>query len=326
MIIYSPPKAASHLPVIDVADGASPDPLRRRAVAEKIRIAARDTGFFYVANHGVDAAVVRRAFEEAGRFFDQPAEQKMRLAKKAGSRGYEPEETQRLDNASPGDLKESFNFAGTSGNQWPADLPGFREGLEAYYAPVLDLGLRLMRLVALSLDMPESFFDAALQRPNAPLRILRYRPHPEGAEFNQLGAGAHTDWGAITILAQDDCGGLEVENASGEWVKAEPIPGTFVVNLGDLMSRWTNERYHSSLHRVMNNVSGRNRHSIVLFYNPEYDTLVECLPTCLAPGEQPKYAPCTAGEHSAQRYRESRAHLVDANGVIPSDVEGQRAI
>ena len=323
MIVYSPPRSAPNIPVIDLATSRIGSLDARLAVARTVRAAARDTGFFYVANHGIPDALVGRAFAEAERFFDLPIERKTALAKRAGYRGYEPEETQRLDNASPGDLKESFNFSDGArsrepdgdGNQWPDDLPGFREGLEAYYEPLLDLGLHVMRLIALSLDMPEAFFDAALERPNAPLRLLRYPPQPADAQFNQLGAGAHTDWGGITILAQDACGGLEIENAQGEWVQADPIPETFVVNLGDLISRWTNDLYHSSLHRVMNNRAGRNRHSMVLFYSPEYATRVECLPTCLPVDGKPSYPPCTAGEHLAQRYHESRAHLAPKSGA-----------
>ncbi len=151
-------------------------------------------------------------------------------------------------------------------------MPGFREALDAYYFPMLDLGRHLMRLLALSLGEPEDCFDAAFRAPSASLRLLRYPPQPADAESNQLGAGAHTDWGAITLLAQDDCGGLEVENARGEWLRAVPVPDTFVVNLGDMIARWTNGAYHSNMHRVMNNVSGRNRHSLVLFFNPEYYT------------------------------------------------------
>ena len=116
----------------------------------------------------------------------------------------------------------------------------------------------------------------------------------------------------MTFLAQDDLGGLEVETASGDWVRVDPIPGTFVVNLGDLLARWSNGRYHSSLHRVMNNRSGKNRHSIVLFFNQAHETHVECLPTCLMPGEEPRFPPCTAGEHTMQRYRESRPQLETA--------------
>lgn len=317
MIVYSKPKAASHIPVIDLAPSFSGVLEQREGIAAEIRTACRDTGFFYVANHGIEQSRIDRTFAEAKRFFDQSDEAKMKLRKQPGTNGYEPLETQRLDNASPGDLKESFNFAapGIPGapdfttNLWPSDLAGFREGLEAYYQPMLRLGLHISRLIAISLEMPIDFFDKGLETPTAPLRLLRYPPQPAGAKFNQLGAGAHTDWGWITLLAQDECGGLEVQTAAGEWVRAEPVPGTFVVNLGDLVPRWTNGLYHSNMHRVLNNRSGRNRHSLVLFYNPAYTTRVECLPSCLVPGERPKFLPCTCGEHTTQRYNDSRRHL-----------------
>jgi isopenicillin N synthase-like dioxygenase len=316
MVVYSEPKAGV-IPVIDLAATFSGDRSAQQTAAVEIRAACRDTGFFYIANHGVAPALVDGVFAAADRFFDRPDAWKMTLRKRPGTNGYEPSETQRLDNASPGDLKESFNFSapGVPGkpdymtNLWPDDLPGFREDLEAFYRPLLSLGLHVSRLIALSLGMPFDFFDAGLRVPSAPLRLLRYPPHPASAKYNQLGAGAHTDWGWITLLAQDECGGLEVETASGDWIRAEPLPGTFVVNLGDMVPRWTNGLYHSNMHRVMNNRAGRNRHSIVLFYNPAYDTRVECLPTCLAPGETPKHPPCTAGEHLAQRYDDSRRHL-----------------
>lgn len=306
MIVYTAPKSADRLPIVDLAGNS---------VAKQIGEAARDTGFFYVANHGIDQRLVEGAFAQAERFFDLSAERKAAVLKRPGFRGYETIETQRLDYASPPDVKESFNFAedfGASapdkmGNLWP-DLPGFREALEAYYRPMLDLGRRLMRMLALSLEEPAATFDAAFRLPSASMRLHRYPPQPPNAAYNQLGAGAHTDWGAITLLAQDDCGGLEVENSRGEWLRGDPIPGTFVINLGDMIARWTNGIYHSNMHRVMNNVSGRNRHSIVLFFNPEYYTKVECLPKCLAAEGHAKFVTCTAGEHIAQRYRESRDH------------------
>lgn len=321
MIVYSEPKAASDIPVIDLGRSGEQKGRSAAEIAAEIRSACRNVGFFYVANHGIAPQAIAGAFTAASSFFDRPASWKMGLRKQPGTNGYEPPETQRLDNASPGDLKESFNFSapGLPGNPdfatnlWPSDLPDFREALEAYYRPMLDLGLHLSRLIALSLDLPEHFFDEGLRVPTAPLRLLRYQPQPAEAQFNQIGCGAHTDWGWITLLAQDDCGGLEVNTANGDWVRAEPIPGTFVINLGDLLHRWSNGRYHSAMHRVMNNRSGRNRHSIVLFYNPSYDTRVECLPTCLEPGESPKFPPCTAGEHTRQRYEDSRRHLAAGN-------------
>lgn len=320
MIIYTEPKSASHLPVIDLAPSFSGNEAARKQVAAEIGAACRDTGFFYVANHGVDQALVDGAFAQSNRFFDQPDDWKSTLCKQGYSNGYEPWEAQRLDKDSPGDLKESFNFTadgvpGTPGykaNMWPDDFPGFREGLEAYNTAMRALGLHVSRLIALSLGMSFNEFDETFDPQKSPLRILRYPTHPSDSKFNQLGAGAHTDWGWITLLAQDALGGLEVETAAGDWVRVNPIPGTFVVNLGDLVRRWTNGQYHSSLHRVMNNRSGENRHSIVLFFNQAHETHVECLPTCLKPGETPKFPPCTAGEHTLERYNESRHHLQPA--------------
>jgi isopenicillin N synthase-like dioxygenase len=136
------------------------------------------------------------------------------------------------------------------------------------------------------------------------LRLCRYPPQPEDAGADVFGAGAHTDWGAITILAQDDLGGLEVQAADVSWMPARPIPGTFIVNLGDMIPRWTNGRYRSNPHRVINaNATGRDRYSIPFFYSPNYHARIEALPGTVPPGEAPRFAPCTAGEHLAEMYR-----------------------
>lgn len=316
MVLYSPPQGLERLPIVALS-------APRDEIARAIGAAARDTGFFYVTDHGIDPALTAAVFAQANRFFDLAPERKARAGKRPGFRGYEGLEGQRLDSGSPPDLKESFNFAGDFGaptpepmdNVWPDDLPGFREALEAYCHPMLDLGRELLRLLARSLGEPETTFDAGFGAPSASLRLLRYPPQPADAAPNQLGAGAHTDWGAITLLAQDGCGGLEVENARGEWLRAEPVPDSFVVNLGDMIARWTNGRYHSNMHRVMNDRSQRNRHSIVLFFNPAYYTRVECLPTCREADGGAKFPPCTAGEHIAQRYRESHRHQTE--GAAP---------
>lgn len=316
MIIYSEPKAASHIPVIDLQETFGSDAAALARTAAEIGAACRDTGFFYVKNHGIDRAAIAQAFAEADRFFDHPVpwKEKLRAEREHHRHGYEPPETQRLDNNSPADLKESFVFAkpGAIGtpdfgtNTWPDDLPGFRENLEAYYEAALGLGAHLTRLIARSLGLSPTFFDTGFQTTKAPLRLLRYPPQPGSAKPNQLGAGAHTDWGWITVLAQDEKGGLEVESMSGYWVRAEPIPDTLVINLGDMMPRYTNGLYHSNMHRVMNNRANRNRHSIVLFYEPAYNTRVECLPSCLEAEQAPKFPPCTAGEHKAERAAASR--------------------
>jgi isopenicillin N synthase-like dioxygenase len=315
MLLYTPPHAATRIPVIDLEPSFSGRRDDRIAAAGEIHKAARETGFFYVKNHRINPALVDCAFRQAKRFFALPLQQKLDLSiSLATPRGYERLEGQILDVGSAADLKEAFIVAGDLtpdhpsaegatndmlANRWPSGLPGFREGILDYYAPMCDLGLHLMRLLALSLDMPEDFFDEAYRFSNPRLRMHRYPPQPAGAAFNQIGAGAHTDWGAITLLAQDDCGGLEVENAAGEWLRGDPIPNTFVINLGDMVARWTNGLYHSNMHRVMND-AGRDRYSFALFYNPKHHTRVECLPTCLPAEGRPTYEPCTAGEHLDQ--------------------------
>ena len=314
MHLYTEPKEALEIPKVDVAGTFSSDDRAIARAAAAIRDACINTGFFYVVNHGIESVLIDGAFDESKRFFDQPHDFKMKLLKKRGTNGYEPQETQALDNDSPADLKESYNFSlitepGTPDyvqNLWPDNFHGFQERLHAYHDKVRALGLHVSRLLAKSLGMPFNYFDPTFENQKAALRLLRYPPQPAGAKFNQLGAGAHTDWGWITVLAQDDIGGLEVQTAAGDWIRVQPVPGAFVVNLGDLVVNWTNGLYHSSLHRVMNNRAGRDRHSIVLFYDQSYETPVDVLPTCVAPGEKPKFEPCVSGEHRRAKYLASR--------------------
>jgi isopenicillin N synthase-like dioxygenase len=314
MIAYTPPTAASTIPVVDLCSSNAP---------WQIRDACRETGFFYVAGHRIAQALIDAQFEFARRFFALPAQQKLALhmRQSASTAGYEPIGGQVLDSQdataekAPPDLKESFYLAmelptehpwaqkkirGFGHNQWPA-LPGFKEQMLAYQAAVRALGDRVLAMLALSLELPENFFVPYYDWPGTTLRLLRYPPHPRAALANQLGAGAHTDWGGVTLLAQDGLGGLEVRNVEGEWIQARPIPGTLVVNLGDLMQRWTNGVYRSNMHRVKNNSSTLDRYSIPFFYSPRPDSRIECMPTCTDAAHPPKYPPCTAAEHTYEK-------------------------
>jgi isopenicillin N synthase-like dioxygenase len=298
--------AGARIPIVDLT-GTLDDAGRRDAVAREIHRAATDTGFFYVANHGVDDAIVDAAFAAGREFFALPAERKREILMGRGEmRGYEPLESEQLDALTGADLKESFRLAREGGgppNRWPAGLPGFRDALLAYEAATSALGARLVRLLARSLGEPETAFDDAYRGTSATMRVLHYPPRPAASAGHQIGAGAHTDWGGITILAQDDVGGLEVQDATGVWLRAQPVPGTFVINIGDLIARWTNDRYRSTPHRVFNPPDAHDRYSIALFYGPRDDAWISCLPTCLAPGETARFAACTAGQHLAERWR-----------------------
>ncbi len=209
------------------------------------------------------------------------------------------------------DLKEGFYvgaeepFGGFNRgpNQWPVELPTLAPLLLDYHRRMLRLAGRLMSGLALSLALPEGAFADFCRSPVAILRLLHYPPQPPLALGR--GAGAHTDFGAVTILLQDEAGGLEVyDQAAGDWISAPPVPGAFVVNLGDLVSRWTNGLYRSTAHRVVNR-SGRRRYSVPFFLSGAPDYEVTCLPACLAPGERPKHPPITVEAHLRERYRQT---------------------
>ena len=274
---------------------------------------------FYAANHGVDPAFIDETFAQSRMFFELPLAEKNRidLANSPCSRGYEPLGGQQLDATAARDFKESVYLgvdrgpddplvaAGTPNhgpNQWPDGLPGWRDHMADAFERLSALSRVLSRGIALSLGMPEDHFAAMESDPMSILRLLRYPPHPKDATPDQFGCGAHTDWGCLTILAQRDAEGLEVRNAEGEWILARPIPDTLVVNLGDMMARWTNDLYQSTPHRVIN-TSGGERYSLAFFHDVNYHALVECLPTCRGPDNPAKYDPILAGDHIYEMYQ-----------------------
>ena len=327
MIIYTPAEPARAVPIINLVDTDISDAARDSA-AQAIHRACRETGFFYIANHGVPAELVSRQFAAAQALFDLPFEEKMRLDMRRSptTAGYEPIGGQALDSQddqsekAPPDLKESFycgrelpdehpllekKLRGLGYNQWPENLPGFRAQTIAYYKSMCALGDRLLALIARSLGLDDSWFAPFYEHSSAMLRLIKYPPHPQNAQPNQIGAGAHTDWGGITILAQDSSGGLEVETVSGQWLAAPPVPDTFVINLGDLMARWTNGVYNSNMHRVKNNVSGGDRYSLPFFYSPRNDALIEPIPTCVTPEHPRRFEACTCAEHMSEMFLRS---------------------
>jgi isopenicillin N synthase-like dioxygenase len=304
------------IPVIDVADlFASPAALR--ALARRIGAAARDVGFFSIVNHGVPERLVADVFAATRAFFALPREVKesVSLERSPHYRGYARIGFEKLDPGRPGDVKESFNvgrefapddpgvlagkpFHGC--NQWP-DLPGFRTTLLTYYDVLLDLVIALHRAVALDLGADEHTFAPDFDHALGVLRLLHYPPHPGDFDERLFGAAPHTDYGNLTLLAQDDVGGLEVRMRDGTWVAVQPEPGAFVCNIGDSLMRWSNDIYVSNPHRVVNR-SARERYSVALFGDPNADATIACLPSCAGPERPAKYPPITYAELLRSKY------------------------
>lgn len=312
------------IPVIDFAPLRSPDPAARRGVGEAVREACTRVGFFYVAGHGVDTGVIERTYAAAQRFFALPLEHKEAVAISQSEmlRGYTPLLGENTNPENRGDLHEGFDLAldlspddpdvragifGYGPNQWPEGLPGFREALLDYHAAMLAFGAEIFTAFALALELPEDFFAPRIVKPMAHMRVLHY-PSQEGeVDERQIGIGAHSDYECFTILSTDEVPALQVLNTAGEWIQAPPIPGAFIVNVGDLMARWTNDYFQSTVHRAINR-SGRERYSIPFFFGPRPTELIEVLPSCQSPLRPPKYAPITAADYIRSRFDDTYAH------------------
>lgn len=310
-ILRTASNEASEIPIVDFSAFADGDLATRRAIGNTIAEICGRVGFFYLSGHGVPQAEIERIFSEAERFFRLPTAEKEALAfhQSRTRRGYmgELQENFGRHRRETGDMKEMINLglefpadtpelvAGRpfyGGNQWPRSLPGWREAQIAYLERMVVLGRSLMSAFALGLGLPEDHFAPMLERPMTSLRLLHYPPHT--VSENSPSCGEHTDYGCLTMLAQDDVGGLQVQARDGRWINAVPIPGTFVINVGDMLAFWTNGRFRSTPHRVT--TPRRDRHSVVVFLHPHIDTPLAPLDGSAEVGKVP-----TAGEHNLQR-------------------------
>lgn len=316
------------LPTIDVsgfASGGSPDQQTADAAAATIDRACRETGFLLIAGHGIAASTRAAMFEQIERFFALPVAEKEKIAidKSAVHRGYVALATESLDDANTmaGDLKETIDTGLDHGPDHPAvlagtplhgmnqlpDLPGFREVYEQYRAEAIAAAERVQRAMARALGLADEYFNQ-LGDTMYHLRFVHYPPQDRlpPAE-GQLGCGTHTDYGTITLLADDGVGGLQVMRRDGEWLEVDVPEDLYVCNLGDLFAIWTNDRWVSNPHRVVN-PPRRDRYSIPLFVTPPFHARIECLHTCLEPGESPKYEAIEAGPYLLSRFDSTHSY------------------
>ena len=301
------------IPVVDLAPLLSEGRGGLARVTADLVQAAEAVGFFYVRNHGVPAELIERAIAASRAFFALPLERKLEVRISERHRGFLRTGEAVMQGARQPDLKESFVWgielapddqALAAGNRLlaPNNWPDFMPELKAAFVPYLDAcnraGFRLMRCFAHALGVSPDAFLERIDRPVSRGGAIYYPPQEPDPDGERFGVAPHTDFGCLTLLWQDEVGGLEVQAKDGHWVAAPPLQGTFVVNVGDLLARWTNDRFRSTPHRVVNR-AGRPRHSIAAFVDPDFEQRVA--PVC-APGEAPCYPPVTVGDYILGRY------------------------
>ncbi len=295
---------------IDVAPFLTGDVAVRKRVAAQVGRACEDIGFLSIVGHGVPEALIQEMSAISRRFFDLPLEEKLRTPVDRGGSGYVPIKAEALaaslGQKTPGDLKESFN-AGRDfdANPWPPAMPELRAVWERYFASLNGLAAEVMRMFALALDLPEQFFDDKITPPHAFLRAINYPEQAEAPLPDQLRAGAHSDYGTLTILlSENKPGGLQVRARNGEWVNVIAPPGAFVINIGDMMQVWTNDRWTSTVHRVVNppgDARSSRRQSLVFFHSPNESALIQPLDTCVSADNPARYEPILSGEHMRRK-------------------------
>jgi isopenicillin N synthase-like dioxygenase len=308
------------LPIVDLGGlaGAAEDGdlARLRELGAAFDAACREFGFCYIVNHGVGQDLVDRAFAMDAAFHALPLEEKQRIKINKAHRGYMAMATSlivtsSIEKAVRPNLSESFMLMHevASGeevlplggpNQWPRKPAGFRQVVGAYDATLQRLARQMTRMIAVALGLEPEGLNRHFERPTTFLRLLHYPPSPPDAGDKQYGSAPHTDYGFITILAQDRRGGLQVRGPDQAWIDATPLKGAFVVNIGDMGSRWSNGRWPSTPHRVINH-SGGDRYSMPYFFDPTADAVIACLPSCCSADRPARFEPVRYGDYLMAR-------------------------
>ena len=340
-----PTLIGGEIPLIDVSGYLAGEPGAAQRAAAELRFAFENVGFYYLAGHGVPQSLIDAQYEQAARFHAMSMDEKLKVKVDEHTIGYMPIARKPPPNAAAQGKKPSQNEAYFlrrerraddpdvlanrrfhAMNKWPneSDLPGFRSNILAYMGTLEALCKKLVRLYALALDLPETFLDGHFAEPHMILRMSRY-PVIDGADDTLASLVPHTDSGFMTLLPPNKVQGLSILLPDGRWMDAPGIDDAFVVNGGDILHRWTNERFLSTPHRVRN-VSGQLRYAVPFFCDPNHDTMIDCLPTCQSAERSPKYRPIKFGDYAlwfaAQRYE----HMAKVQTPAEADIApGARA-
>jgi isopenicillin N synthase-like dioxygenase len=321
------------IPSIDITRFRTNDRAGAQQVIAEVLEACERIGFFTVTGHGVPKELIDRVYKNALAFFDLPEEEKLKIKKPDGPnyKGYSPMRSRTIGRSRDATLKPSLNESFAMGfvdvdekdpyfrapgagshfepNVFPQKPDGFKEGMIAYYHAMEDLSKTIMTIFARGLGIDEAYFLDKMDRQISVLRLVNYPALTQEATAGEERAAAHSDTGAVTILLTDDPpgrAGLQVRTPGGDWIDVFRAPDAFVVNIGDTLSRWTNDRFVSTMHRVVNPpvINGKSapRLSIPFFCQPNYDAVIECVETCAGPGNPPRYQPITSGDILSNRY------------------------
>lgn len=299
------------IPVVDISrlrDGSDPG-----SVARELHAASQGLGFIYIKGHGIPDTSINAARDVAMRFFNTSDAEKTEIKISSKHRGWLGSGNAKMQDDAKSDLKESFiwGYQDEDGktpedhplrgaNQWPGFLPEMETAAMTYFRQAHDVAHHLMRGFALGLDLDPEFFLKTASHPLSRASFVYYPEQPETAGADQFGVGPHTDFGVLTVLCQDDVGGLQVQDANGDWVHAPPIEGTLIINVADLLSRWTDGFYKSTPHRVVNS-SGRKRLSLVLAFDPDPETMIDAK-SVFGPDHVAKEDPITCGDYLVWRF------------------------
>jgi isopenicillin N synthase-like dioxygenase len=304
--------ARDTIPIIDLGPTLAGEPGALQHAAGQLRHALTEIGFYFIVNHGIPAALIRGAFEQAARFHALLLDAKMKIRIDKHNVGYLPMKgdtlrTSVVQAVTKPNLNEALFVARDlpadhpdvladkrfrSANQWPADLPGFRDSVMGYCDAMERLVQKLVRLYAVALDLPPVWFDAPFQDLQYKLRMTHYPPQPETTAADEFGIAPHTDTSFLTVLAPNEVPGLAIRKRNGEWMDAPAIPDAFVVNGGQLLLRWTNDRFLATPHRAINR-SGGERYALAFFCDATIDWPIAAVPTCVGPDKPPIYPTTT---------------------------------
>lgn len=303
------------IPIVDLGPYLSGAPGALECTAAELRFALTEIGFYFIVNHAVPTPLIEEAFRQAARFHAQPLERKLAIKIDRHNVGYLPFKgdtlrTSTVAAVTKANLNEALFVARDlpldhpevragrrfrSANQWPPGLPGFREVMTVYCDALEHLVHRLVPLYASALGLPADYFDARFSEPQYKLRMTHYPPMA-GPSDDEFGIAPHTDTSFLTLLAPNDVPGLSIRTPSGEWIAAPPVPGAFLVNGGQLLQHWTNDRFLATPHRAVNR-SGGERYALAFFCDADIDCPVEAVPSCVGPDNPRRYEATTYTEY-----------------------------